>query len=179
MHGNLIQKHPSKYAGSRIFLPNWKLWKFNSGRKTLIWKFYRPRFIRCCGTFLHFLTKTHKNRVNRIREAHSLRSVSIADGLSVPAGHLTHSALPHSGALTPLRRFAAPFRPLRTPCSGVLSSCAGGFPACGRRMAQCTVCRKSQAQKACYFHFPLFFHNPCIIKIHFCALWIYFFLAQA
>lgn len=80
------------------------------------------RIFRCCVAFLHFLTKTHKKQVNRIREAHSLRSVSIADGLSVPAGHLTHSALPLSGALTPLRRFASPFRPLRTPCSGVLSS---------------------------------------------------------
>ncbi len=94
-----------------------------------LWKAVNARIYRCRVAFLHFLTKTHQNMANRIREAHSLRSVSIADGLSVPAGHLTHSALVHSGALTPLRRFAALFRPLRTPCSGVLSSCADGFPA--------------------------------------------------
>lgn len=62
---------------------------------------------------------------NRIREAYSLRSVGIADGLSVPAGHLTHSALTRSGALTAnlhfvpiLAHYDAPR--LRGPVSGLL-----------------------------------------------------------
>lgn len=60
---------------------------------------------------------------NRIREAYSLRSVGIADGLSVPAGHLTHSALTRSGALTANLHFvpilALPL-PLQGPVFGML-----------------------------------------------------------
>lgn len=122
-----------------------------------LWKAADARFFRCCVAFLHFLTKKHKKRVNRIREAHSLRSVSIADGLSVPAGHLTHSALPHSGALTALRCFTAPFAHygalrLRGPVF------LGRWFSCWRRrMAQCTVCRKSKAQKEDLVPIPTFF----------------------
>ena len=137
------------------------------------------RIFRCCVAFLHFLTKTHKKRVNRIREAHSLRSVGIADGLSVPAGHLTHSALPRSGALTALRCFTAPFAhygALRL--RGPVFLCRW-FSCWRRRMAQCTVCRQSWAQKACYFHFPIFFNTPCIIKNLYCTLCIYSLMAQA
>ena len=126
-----------------------------------LWKAVNARIYRCRVAFLHFLTKTHQNMANRIREAHSLRSVSIADGLSVPAGHLTHSALVHSGALTPLRRFAALFRPLRTPCSGVLSSCADGFPAA---QAHGTVYGMplTMGTERDLDPFPHFFHKPFI-----------------
>lgn len=125
-----------------------------------LWKAADARFFRCCVAFLHFLTKTHKKQVNRIREAYSLRSVGIADSLSVPAGHLTHSALPRSGALTALRCFTAPFAhygALRL--RGPVFLCRW-FSCWRRRMAQCTLCRQLWAQKGVLDPFPLFFINP-------------------
>lgn len=104
-----------------------------------LWKAASARIFRCCVTFLHFLTKTHKKRVNRIREAYSLRSVGIADSLSVPAGHLTHSALPRSGALTANLHsvpILAHYGALRL--RGPVFLCRW-FSCWRRRMAQCTV----------------------------------------
>lgn len=157
---NAFHKFKKKWRKYGLFLNLWKLWnlwKRKNGAKMNLWKAADARFFRCCVAFLHFLTKKHKKRVNRIREAHSLRSVSIADGLSVPAGHLTHSALPHSGALTALRCFTAPFAHygalrLRGPVF------LGRWFSCWRRrMAQCTVCRKSKAQKEDLVPIPTFF----------------------
>lgn len=79
----------------------WNLWKKNSEAILNLWKAARARFFRCCETFLHFLTKTHKNRVNRIRGSYSLRSVGIADRPSPSAplpAHPLHDS--RSGALT-------------------------------------------------------------------------------
>ncbi len=47
-----------------------------------LWKAVKARIYRCRAAFLHFLTKTHQNMANRIRERYSLRSLGIAEALS-------------------------------------------------------------------------------------------------
>ena len=156
----------------------WKLWKRKNGAIWNLWKAASTRIFRCCVAFLHFLTKTHKNMVNRIRESASLafaRHSRETFGASWAPHPLRASALRGSYSTAPLCGSVppAPHSVLRGP----VFLCRW-FSCLRRRMAQCTVCRKSQAQKACYFHFPFFFNTLCIIKLHTCALCIYILTEQ-
>ena len=156
----------------------------------LIWKFQNARLIRCCVAFLHFLTKTQKNMVNRIREAYSLRSVGIADGLSVPAGHLTHSAILAPG---PLLRISTPFRFLPAPHSvlrGPVFLCRCSFPASAgawhsvRYTANCEHRREFRPVSLFFSEtffikniFPLIFFSFCILSQAVCTCLLYMFFS--
>ena len=88
-----------------------------------LWKAVNARIYRCRVALLHFLTKTHQNMANRIRERYSLRSLGIAEALSAA---VAAPPTPRFGTPGPLLRNPAPqsFLPLRALHSGVL------FPGC-------------------------------------------------
>lgn len=65
-----------------------------------LWKAADARIFRCRGAFLHFLTKTHKKQVNRIRGRYSLCSLGIAEAPSAAITAPPTLRLRRSGALT-------------------------------------------------------------------------------
>lgn len=81
-----------------------------------LWKAASTRIFRCCGTFLHFLTKKHKKRVNRIRGCYSLRSLGIAEA---PSAAIAAPPTPRYRAPGPLLREPALRFPLPTPSSAL------------------------------------------------------------
>lgn len=81
-----------------------------------LWKAASARIFRCCRAFLHFLTKKHKNRVNRIRGCYSLRSLGIAEA---PSAAIAAPPTPRYRAPGPLLREPAPLPPLPTPSSAL------------------------------------------------------------
>ena len=113
--------------------------------------------------FLHFLTKTHQNMANRIRERYSLRSLGIAEALSAAV------------AAPPTPRFRTP-GPLLHCAALRLCSARSALRAPGSCLPVQMVSLLAQAHGTVYGMpltmgterdldpFPHFFHKPFIQK---------------
>lgn len=126
-----------------------------------LWKAVNARIYRCRAAFLHFLTKTHQNMANRIRERYSLRSLGIAEALSAAV------------AAPPTPRFGTP-GPLLHCAALRLCSARSALRAPGSCLPVQTVSLLAQAHGTVYGMpltmgterdldpFPHFFHKPFI-----------------
>lgn len=128
-----------------------------------LWKAVNARIYRCRAAFLHFLTKTHQNMANRIRERYSLRSLGIAEALSAAV------------AAPPTPRFCTP-GPLLHYAALRLCSARSALRAPGSCLPVQTVSLLAQAHGTVYgmpmimgtkgmlFPFSAFFQYPLYNK---------------